>query len=170
MTGNINMGGHSITNLSSTAPTQTTDVVNKGYVDGKFVSNVAYDSTNKKITKTVNGTTSDVVTVATLKSDMNLTKSDVGLGNVTNESKATMFTSPNFTGTPTVNNVNVATINDVNAVNPIVVVTTSAFPSNPSTNKLYIKVMTATSGNTTYTEYVPYIYYNSTWVPLSAIW
>lgn len=32
------------------------------------VSNVAYDSTNAKITKTINGTTSDVVTVATLKS------------------------------------------------------------------------------------------------------
>lgn len=31
------------------------------------VSNVAYDSTNAKITKTINGTTSDVVTVATLK-------------------------------------------------------------------------------------------------------
>ena len=31
------------------------------------VSTVAYDSTNKKITKTINGTTSDVVTVATLK-------------------------------------------------------------------------------------------------------
>lgn len=30
-----------------------------------------------------------------------LTASDVGLGNVTNESKATMFTSPSFTGTPT---------------------------------------------------------------------
>lgn len=30
-----------------------------------------------------------------------LTKSQVGLGNVTNESKATMFTSPAFTGTPT---------------------------------------------------------------------
>lgn len=32
---------------------------------------------------------------------VNLTKSDVGLGNVINESKATMFTSPSFTGTPT---------------------------------------------------------------------
>lgn len=30
-----------------------------------------------------------------------LTATDVGLGNVTNESKATMFTSPTFTGTPT---------------------------------------------------------------------
>lgn len=33
-------------------------------------------------------------------SDITLTKSDVGLGNVTNESKATMFTSPTFTGVP----------------------------------------------------------------------
>ena len=30
----------------------------------------------------------------------NLTKNDVGLGNVTNESKTTMFTSPTLTGTP----------------------------------------------------------------------
>ena len=30
----------------------------------------------------------------------NTTKSDIGLGNVTNESKATMFSSPTFTGTP----------------------------------------------------------------------
>lgn len=30
----------------------------------------------------------------------NVTKAQVGLGNVTNESKATMFTSPTFTGTP----------------------------------------------------------------------
>lgn len=36
------------------------------------VSTVAYDSTNKKITKTINGTTSDVVTVATLKTAMGL--------------------------------------------------------------------------------------------------
>ena len=36
-----------------------------------------------------------------LSADVNVTKADVGLGNVTNESKATMFTSPVFTGTPT---------------------------------------------------------------------
>ena len=36
------------------------------------VTTVAYDSTNKKITKTVNGTTSDVVTAATLKTAMGL--------------------------------------------------------------------------------------------------
>lgn len=36
------------------------------------VSTVSYDSTNKKITKTINGTTSDVVTAATLKTAMGL--------------------------------------------------------------------------------------------------
>jgi hypothetical protein len=34
--------------------------------------------------------------------NISITASDIGLGNVTNESKATMFTSPTFTGTPTV--------------------------------------------------------------------
>lgn len=34
------------------------------------------------------------------KSDLSLSAGDVGLGNVTNESKSTMFTSPTFTGTP----------------------------------------------------------------------
>ena len=48
------------------------------------VSNVAYDATNKKITETVNGTTSDVVSVATIKTDLTLVKGDVGLGNVDN--------------------------------------------------------------------------------------
>lgn len=36
-----------------------------------------------------------------LSGDITLTKSDVGLGNVTNESKATMFTNAVLTGTPT---------------------------------------------------------------------
>lgn len=36
------------------------------------VTNVAYDETNKKLTKTINGVTSDVVTAASLKSDMSL--------------------------------------------------------------------------------------------------
>lgn len=37
-----------------------------------------------------------------LKTALSLTASDVGLGNVTNESKATMFSSPTFTGTVTI--------------------------------------------------------------------
>lgn len=47
------------------------------------ISNVAYDSTNKKLTKTINGTTSDVVTAATLKTEM-------ALNNVENKSSATI--------------------------------------------------------------------------------
>ena len=35
------------------------------------VTNVAFDATNKKITKTINGTTTDVVTVDTIRSNMN---------------------------------------------------------------------------------------------------
>lgn len=44
---------------------------------GGYVNNVTYDTTNKKITKTVGGTTSDVVTASKLKTDM-------ALNNVTN--------------------------------------------------------------------------------------
>ncbi|MGD9697599.1 tail fiber domain-containing protein [Acinetobacter sp.] len=45
--------------------------------------------------------TDAVLSVAGRTGVVTLTSSDVGLGNVTNESKATMFTSPAFTGTPT---------------------------------------------------------------------
>ncbi len=57
------------------------------------VSAVTYDATNKKITRTINGTTADVVTVATLKSAMSLAKGDVGLGNVTNVATESTITS-----------------------------------------------------------------------------
>jgi hypothetical protein len=40
------------------------------------VSNVAYDSTNAKLTKTINGTTSDIVSLSTLKSAMSLDNVD----------------------------------------------------------------------------------------------
>jgi hypothetical protein len=47
-------------------------------------------------------TPTDVVqSVAGKTGSVTLTSSDVGLGNVTNESKATMFTNPTFTGTAT---------------------------------------------------------------------
>jgi hypothetical protein len=44
--------------------------------------------------------TDSVTSVAGKTGVVTLTSSDVGLGNVTNESKSTMFTSPVFTGTP----------------------------------------------------------------------
>ena len=51
--------------------TVVTDVSGKAD-KSSTVSNVAYDTTNKKITKTINGTTTDVVTASTLKTDMEL--------------------------------------------------------------------------------------------------
>lgn len=49
--------------------------------------------------------TVSALTAANLKTALSLTASDVSLGNVTNESKATMFTSPTFTGHPTMEGV-----------------------------------------------------------------
>lgn len=49
--------------------------------------------------------TVSALTAANLKTALSLTASDVSLGNVTNESKATMFTSPTFTGHPTIEGV-----------------------------------------------------------------
>lgn len=70
-------------------------------------------SVPQHITKTGDGTTTlqnlpwdsalaaDVYAWAKAATKPTYTKSEVGLGNVTNESKATMFTNPAFTGTPT---------------------------------------------------------------------
>ena len=70
----------------------TTD--NKTYIHNGGTTGTASDftllSTPTAAVASVNGRTGAVT----------LTSSDVGLGNVTNESKATMFTSPTFTGTP----------------------------------------------------------------------
>jgi len=67
--------------------------------------------TNMEITNelTVNGSplssvyvpTSRTVNSKALTGNISITASDVGLGNVTNESKTTMFTDPTFTGTLT---------------------------------------------------------------------
>lgn len=45
------------------------------------------------------------LSAANFKTALSFTASDVSLGNVTNESKATMFTSPTFTGHPTIEGV-----------------------------------------------------------------
>ena len=66
------------TSMSST-PSDSNILTEKAVstILGGYVTNVAYDSTNKKITKTIGGTTSDVVTASTLKTAM-------ALNNVTN--------------------------------------------------------------------------------------
>ena len=67
-------------NSTTTAMTQdaTTQALNTKANVAYTVSNVAYDTTNKKITKTINGTTSDVVTISTIKDDLEMTAADVG--------------------------------------------------------------------------------------------
>lgn len=61
------------TSMSST-PSDSNILTEKAVstILGGYVTNVAYDSTNKKITKTIGGTTSDVVTASTLKTAMEL--------------------------------------------------------------------------------------------------
>lgn len=53
------------------------------------VTNVAWDSTNKKLTKTINGTTTDVVTAATLKTALDLSDKEDKSNKVTSWSSTT---------------------------------------------------------------------------------
>ena len=60
--------------------------------------------------------TVSALSAADFKTALSLTATDVGLGNVTNESKATMFTSPAFTGSvPTIGGVNMSRVASVTA-------------------------------------------------------
>lgn len=67
------------------------------------VSTVTYDTTNKKFTKTINGTTTDIVTVSTIKTDLGLTSSDVGLGNVGNFKAVSTVASQGLSSTEQAN-------------------------------------------------------------------
>ena len=78
LSGTVALGTGSLTMTGSLATTGSR--VLKGWFTDLEITNLP----------TVNGNT--------FKSALSLTSSDVGLGNVTNESKATMFTSPAFTG------------------------------------------------------------------------
>jgi parallel beta-helix repeat protein len=52
------------------------------------------------------------LSASALKSALSLTATDISLGNVTNESKATMFTNSTLTGTPTAPTANIGTNNN----------------------------------------------------------
>ena len=67
------------------------------------VTNVSYNTTDKEITKTVGGNTTSVVSVATLKTDMNLSSTDVGLGNVGNFKAVSTLASQGLTSTEQAN-------------------------------------------------------------------
>ncbi|NOQ31173.1 MAG: hypothetical protein GQ570_08635, partial [Helicobacteraceae bacterium] len=80
-TGDTGNGIASITLTGSVAEVDTYRIL---YTDATFFD---FTVTNGSVTS-VSGRTGDIV----------LTSADVGLGNVANESKATMFTNPSFTG------------------------------------------------------------------------
>jgi hypothetical protein len=99
----IQMNGSTVTKTSGTVNLGTVITAHQD-ISGKAdksatVSTIAYDTTNKKLTKTINGTTSDVVTTAQLKTDMALSKSDVGLGNVGNYKAVSTVASQGLTDT-----------------------------------------------------------------------
>lgn len=97
--GVITLGDNTISNNAAAQNGTDVSLVTTGekYVWNNGVSsavtNVAYNSSSKKLTKTINGTTSDIVAVSTLKSAMSL-------NNVENKSSATIrgeITSSNVT-------------------------------------------------------------------------
>jgi len=114
----------------------TTDLSNKAN-KSEAVSNIAYDTTNKKITKTINGNTTDVVSVATIKTDLSLAKGDVGLGNVDNTSDAN---KPISTATQTALNNKADKSTTVNSV------------SYDTTNKKIIQSINGTASDVVLTE------------------
>lgn len=104
-TGNVTINGAATTAASGSAngtiAIDGTDVAVKGLGSAAYTASSAYATAAQGTkadnavpnTRTVNG--------HALSANVTVTKADVGLGNVTNESKATMFASPAFTGTPT---------------------------------------------------------------------
>lgn len=75
-----------------------------GDIKGSVVaddSSLIIDGVSGRVVGTINSPTATVGTLAVTTTATGITATMVGLGNVTNESKATMFTSPTFTGTVT---------------------------------------------------------------------
>ena len=98
----IGLKADSLTVSSHTSNTSNPHSVTKTQVGLSNVDNTA-DSIKSVLYAATAGTASanDVYSWAKAVSKPSYTANEVGLGNVTNESKATMFTSPTFTGTVT---------------------------------------------------------------------
>jgi hypothetical protein len=95
-------------NSTTTVSPSTTGIVHTedGTEDGGAYGNtgnivIAIDTGSAHFVNAVQGISPSLPSgVVSGSSQVTKTKGDVGLGNVDNESKATMFTSPTFTGTP----------------------------------------------------------------------
>jgi hypothetical protein len=129
----IQMNGSTVTKTGGTVNLGTVITAHQD-ISGKAdksatVSTVAYDATNKKLTKTINGTTSDVVTTAQLKTDMALSKSDVGLGNVGNFKAVSTVASQGLTDTEKANaraNIGLGNVNNTSDANKPISTATQA--------------------------------------------
>jgi hypothetical protein len=87
-------------NTVAAAGTLTGETLNDTVVNSSLTS--VGTLTNLTVTNTISGTVTNGVVTTGSYSDpswLTLTAGKVGLGNVTNESKATMFTNPTLTGT-----------------------------------------------------------------------
>lgn len=104
-TGKVTINGAATTAASGSANgTIAIDGVNvavKGLNSAAYTASTAY-ATAAQGTKADNAVPkTTTVNGHALSNNVTVTKADVGLGNVTNESKATMFTNATLTGTPT---------------------------------------------------------------------
>lgn len=103
-TGKITITGAATTAASGSAngtiAIDGVDVAVKGLGSAAYTASTAY-ATAAQGTKADNAVpNTTTVNGHALSANVTVTKADVGLGNVTNESKTTMFSSPTFTGTP----------------------------------------------------------------------
>lgn len=103
-------GGEFVTHKANTAIGSSTSpvyvassgVVTQCSLDDRYYTESEIDTKVNAINTTISTNKSTMDSHISNKSNPHaVTKAQVGLGNVTNESKATMFTSPAFTGTPT---------------------------------------------------------------------
>ena len=79
----------------------TTEYVTRAISNGDFAQQSTIDASFSAVNNSIDSKAS--LTGANFTGTVSgITKSMVGLGNVTNESKGSMFSSPNFTGTPTI--------------------------------------------------------------------
>ena len=73
--------------VDSTGVTNLTADI-KALADASYVNGVAYDSTNHKLTKTIGSSTTDVLTIATLKTEIGTaSSSQAGLMSTTDKAK-----------------------------------------------------------------------------------
>ena len=117
------------------------------------VTNVAYDSTNKKLTKTINGTTSDIVTASTLKTDMSL-------NNVTNDAQVKRSEMGTASGVATLDANGIINTSQLPSyVDDVLEYSSkSSFPATGETGKIYVDTSTNLTwrwSGTTYVEISP---------------